>query len=272
MNALQEKELELLRLFIEVCEELGLTYYLVCGSALGAVKYGGFIPWDDDVDVALPRKDYEVFLGKASEMLPEWVFLQNHRTDRFYPGLGSKLRNSNTTFIEKSAMKIPMHHGIFIDVFPLDGYPSDPEEAKALERVKRREYRKRYVRLVPFLHRDMGLTFNSLLNRLLGAFSDTSVACRKTEIIISAYPTDGCEIWCNHANSMSKKEYAPASWYGGGAVFEFEGLKVKIPSEWHSYLSQKYGDYTQDLPEDEKVPSHGFVVDTERSYLEYLQF
>lgn len=124
--------------------------------------------------------------------------------------------------------------------------------------------------MIPFLHRDMGLTLNSLLYRLLGMFADTSEACRKTEEAISAYPAEGCEVWCNHANSMSKKEYAPASWYGAGADVEFEGLKVKIPSEWDLYLSLKYGDYARDLPESEKVPSHGFIVDTERPYLEYL--
>lgn len=74
MTELQETELELLKQFLLVCEQFKLTYYLVCGSALGAVKYGGFIPWDDDIDVALPRKDYEVFCREAPKMLPEWCF------------------------------------------------------------------------------------------------------------------------------------------------------------------------------------------------------
>jgi lipopolysaccharide cholinephosphotransferase len=61
VNALQKAEFEILCEFVRICDELKLTYFLVCGTALGAVKYGGFIPWDDDVDVALPRKDYEIF-------------------------------------------------------------------------------------------------------------------------------------------------------------------------------------------------------------------
>ena len=65
MTELQEIEFGLLQQFLSVCEQLNLTYYLVCGSALGAVKYGGFIPWDDDIDVALPRKDYEIFCREA---------------------------------------------------------------------------------------------------------------------------------------------------------------------------------------------------------------
>ena len=120
MTPLQQKELELLTLFIQICSQLELRYYLVCGTALGAVKYGGFIPWDDDVDVSMPREDYEVFLQKAPALLPEHVFLQNYRTDPAFPQIFSKLRNSNTTYIEKSAGKLPINHGIYIDIFPLD--------------------------------------------------------------------------------------------------------------------------------------------------------
>ena len=76
MNELQQKEFELLKCFIEICEKLGLTYYLVCGSALGAVKYKGFIPWDDDVDVALPREDYEIFCSKAGNCCPKAFFFK----------------------------------------------------------------------------------------------------------------------------------------------------------------------------------------------------
>ena len=75
MNELQQREFEMLKLFVGICEKLDLKYYLVCGSALGAAKYQGFIPWDDDIDVAMPRNDYETFLQKAQDMLPEWCFL-----------------------------------------------------------------------------------------------------------------------------------------------------------------------------------------------------
>ena len=82
MTKLQAKELEILIQFLRICEQCGLTYFLVCGSALGAVKYGGFIPWDDDIDVAMPRKDYEEFCKKAPSLLPDWCFLQNYHTDK----------------------------------------------------------------------------------------------------------------------------------------------------------------------------------------------
>ena len=74
MTDLQKVEFEILKAFVGLCEELGLRYYLVCGTALGAVKYQGFIPWDDDVDVALPRSDYEVFCEKSTGSFTRVLF------------------------------------------------------------------------------------------------------------------------------------------------------------------------------------------------------
>ena len=136
MTNLQKIEFGILKEFIRICEILNLKYYIVCGSALGAVKYGGFIPWDDDIDVALPREDYEVFLCEAPKYLPEHLFLQTYKTDPKIPVIYAKLRNSNTTYIENSCKSIDMNHGIYIDIFPLDGYPVALKEQKKLERAK----------------------------------------------------------------------------------------------------------------------------------------
>lgn len=137
MNELQQAEFALLKAFDQVCAKLGLKYFLVCGSALGAAKYRGFIPWDDDIDVALYREDYEIFCAHAAALLPEHLFVQNYRTDPAFPAIYSKLRDSNTTYIEKSARHLPIHHGIFIDVFPLDGYPDGRLARRRLEFFKR---------------------------------------------------------------------------------------------------------------------------------------
>ena len=154
MTELQETELELLKQFLLVCEQFKLTYYLVCGSALGAVKYGGFIPWDDDIDVALPRKDYEVFCREAPKMLPEWCFLQNYHSEPEYYLLGSKLRDSRTTYIEIMTERLNINHGVFIDIFPLDGKWNNEKEHQTFRRKRAsfeaaRRVRLNYNRLSP---------------------------------------------------------------------------------------------------------------------------
>ena len=130
MTELQKIELDILKSVIDICDELNLKYYLVCGSALGAVKYNGFIPWDDDIDIGLPREDYEIFIQKAQAMLPEYYFLQNYNTDKNFPLFMTKIRDSRTTFVEMQFQNIDMHHGVYIDVFPLDGYPNKRKAIK----------------------------------------------------------------------------------------------------------------------------------------------
>ena len=133
MNPIQEKVFQLLKLFIEICNKLQLKYFLVCGSALGAVKYKGFIPWDDDVDVALFREDYEFFCKEAPKLLPKQFFLQNYHSDPAFPAIYSKLRGSTTTCIEESVENLHINHGISLDIFPLDGYPINKNEQRRLE-------------------------------------------------------------------------------------------------------------------------------------------
>ena len=119
---LKKIEIELLLSFIEITKKYNLKYFLLGGTCLGAVRHNGFIPWDDDIDVGLPREDYEVFLKVAQAELPENVFLQNGNTDPEYTLNFAKLRNSDTTFMEQSFKNYKINHGVYIDVFPLDGY------------------------------------------------------------------------------------------------------------------------------------------------------
>ena len=137
MNDLQKTQLEMLRQLDAVCRKLKIPYFLVCGSALGAVKYGGFIPWDDDLDVALYRDDYQKLLEAAPELLPEGLFLQNFRTDPQFPQIYSKLRRNGTTFEEPAVRHLAMHQGVFLDIFPLDGYPEGRLAQRKLEFTKR---------------------------------------------------------------------------------------------------------------------------------------
>lgn len=272
MTELQKTEFELLKKFVEICNKHNLTYYLVCGSALGAAKYQGFIPWDDDIDVALPRDDYEVFLEKAPEVLPEHVFLQNYRTEKYYYALGSKLRDSGTTYIEKGIEHIPMNHGVFIDVFPLDGYPADAREVSLFEKKKRYYYRRRYVRLIPIIHRDIGLTLCSILHSLFGMYSGTGKYVKENEDLNRKYSTEKSELWCNYANSRSKKEYSPKWHYGNGTMMKFEDLDVRVPENYDAYLTQKYGDWRADLPEEQKRGHHYYAVcDLKRPYTYYVE-
>ncbi len=270
MTELQRVEFEMLKEFVRICDELHLTYYLVCGSALGAAKYGGFIPWDDDIDVALPRADYEIFCENAQKLLPEHLFLQNHHTDEFYCLIFSKIRNSNTTFVEKSYSTTNINHGIYIDVFPLDGYPDDFKQQECLEKEKRRYDLMRLCCL------NVALSFKSkilvLLEKLCGVHKNPSKFVNRVERYLKQYPIDESKVWCNHGNWQGKLEYAPREQYGEGTYVQFEGLSVRIPERFDEYLTQKYGDWRADPPLSEQEGHHyHYIYDTERSYKEYIK-
>lgn len=270
MNDLQQKEFEMLSLFVSICKELNLKYFLVCGTALGAVKYNGFIPWDDDVDVALPREDYEIFCQKAGQMLPKGFFLQTYKTDKNYPCIFAKIRNSNTAYFEKQIAHLPINHGVYIDVFPLDGYPKDKKLQRKLE------IKKVYYDLLVSSVRKSDCSFKvkilRKIFRLFGVHKRTAKILARFEKIISEYPTKNAEIWCNHGNWQKSLEYAPIEQYGNGTVMNFEGLEVMVPEKYDEYLTQKYGDWRADLPEEEKIGHHFYsVMDLEKSYTEYLK-
>lgn len=269
MNELQKIELEMLKEVIKICNTLNINFFLVCGSALGAVKYGGFIPWDDDLDIGMFRDDYEIFISKASELLSENYFLQNHLTDINYPHIFSKIRNSKTTYIEKSLENLEINHGVYIDIFPLDGYPTDIRVQKALEQ-KKLMYQRR-LSCVFNVPRNFKSKIGMILRRLLGYHKNTSLIIEEYSREISKYPITNSQMICNHGNWQGKLEYAPREQYGDGIIMNFEGLDVRIPEKYDEYLTQKYGDWRTDIPKEKQVGHHYYsVCDLENPYTKYF--
>jgi len=270
MNELQKTEFEILKSFISVCEDLNLTYYLVCGTALGAAKYQGFIPWDDDVDVGMPRKDYEIFCEKAQSLLPKQYFLQTYKTDKSFPCIYCKIRDCGTTYIEKSVASLDMNHGVYIDVFPLDGYPTKEKDIAYLEKQKR----KFKLMLFCAFDENNNISFKAKLlrkaGRLLGYHKRTQATLEKYEKLISRWDIAQSNLVCNHGNWQGSLEYAPKEQYGNGASLTFEGLSVNLPEKYGEYLSQKYGDWKSDLPLEQQKGHHYYtVMDLQKPYTEY---
>lgn len=269
MTRLQEIQLEMLKEFIRICDELELKYFLVCGSALGAVKYAGFIPWDDDIDVGLVREDYNVFLNEAPKHLPSHLFLQNYLSDPEYPNIFSKLRNSETTYIEKSVSHLNINHGVYIDIFPLDGYPTRESERKWLE--KRKKNYKRKLSCVFQLDRNMRGKIKCSIRRFLGYHKKTVELLSGYTEDIAKYSVEKSDVWCNHGNWQGSLEYALKEQYGEGTIMKFEGINVRVPERYDDYLTQKYGDWRAELPAEKQVGHHYYeVLDLENSYKSFF--
>lgn len=269
MTQLQETEFEILKAFDAVCRKLDLPYFLVCGSALGAVKYGGFIPWDDDIDVAMYREDYEVFLREAGNYLPDHLFLQNHHTEPAFPQIYSKLRNSATTYIEKSAQALPINHGVFLDIFPLDGYPDSRGSQRLLE-IKKRLFLS-MANSVYTVQRSPAGKLACLVWKLLRVNANPAAVAGWFERAIVKYPPGTSDVLCNHGNWQGQLDYFPAEGFGEGAWMRFEGLQVRVPARYSVYLTRKYGDYLQDPPEEDRNGHHHYTVcDCQKPYTAYI--
>ena len=261
---IQEKEIQIFKSFMHACQRLNLKYYLIGGTLLGAVRHGGFIPWDDDIDIGMPREDYEVFIAKGQDLLPENIFIQNYKTDPQFPQAFTKLRNTDTAFIESSVAHLDINHGIFIDVFPID---------KKIEnrfflpfwRIKERiiNYRISYL-------------FNRKYNVFVRAFRPltkmfyrtASSAVRAKDMLYRSGKSD--TMVANYSGYWGKKEIVPASWAEDTQKIDFEGLVAPIPREYDKWLTQLYGDYMQPPPEEKRVTHHFTnVIDTDKPYAEY---
>lgn len=119
----QNCELDILEQIDRICRKYKLEYFGIGGTALGTVRHAGFIPWDDDIDIAMPRKDYEIFLSVAENELAGGYHVQNFKEEPESPFYFTKLRKNNTRFVEYYLKDYKMHHGIFVDIFPFDNIP-----------------------------------------------------------------------------------------------------------------------------------------------------
>lgn len=123
LRRLQLVELDILTEFVRICDKYGLRYYLVGGTLLGAIRHQGFIPWDDDIDVAMMREDYDRFAQIAAQELDPRYFYQSPDTDPYYFLTYNKIRKNGTEVYEERFKDSKFHKGIFIDIFPLDFCP-----------------------------------------------------------------------------------------------------------------------------------------------------
>jgi lipopolysaccharide cholinephosphotransferase len=232
------------------------------------MKYKGFIPWDDDLDVGMPREDYEVFLEKAQDMLPGNIFLQNYKTEKNFPQIYSKLRNSNTAFIENGAKHLDINHGIFMDVFPLDGYTENGKSFNSL----RKKILSWKIACALNDQSSLKIRIRNTFFRMLGCHKRTQKYLFKKEISIRS-SWDGKQQVCNHGDRMHNKGVLPKEYYGEGRTVSFEGIDAVVPYMTEEYLSHKYGAWKAELPIEEQRSHHiAEVCDTETSYRKYIDF
>lgn len=258
-------ELEMMFEFDRICKKNGLKYFLMYGTLLGAIRHKGFIPWDDDVDVGMPREDYEKLLTLKDEFKHP-LFLQNHITDPEYCSSYTRIRNSNTTAISKMLKYQKMNHGIFLDVFPFDNTPG-------IETEDRHEP-------IDILNRENG-TFMKLKNPELDEKNrlrvqnysgrDPSDTLKEIDEIATRYNGTETEYVCSIVNTMGKFDFFKRSDVYNTILWDYEGFKFPIPTGYDAVLKEVFGDYMQMPPVEKRGIQHShYIFDPDKPYQDYL--
>lgn len=269
LKELQKIELEILLEVDRLCKKHNIRYFLVSGTLLGAVRHKGFIPWDDDVDICMPIKDYYKFCKIAKKELDHNFFLQNFETD-FTNKWPAKIRKNGTTAIEKGFEKSIFHQGIWIDVFPLIGVNNDKEWiAKA---YKKSDFSKNLLRKRQGAMKD----FKTLpYDKKLLKFIPFKLVRLVVRIIISTVfksheKFEFCTyLWGNAKISPRFK----SDIFAEDCEVEFEGHMFPAPKRWDDYLKLVYGDYmTPPPPEKRNGGCHTIsIIDLKNNYTNYIE-
>lgn len=255
IDKVQAVEIEIMEQIDQICRKHDLSYFAIGGSALGAVRHEGFIPWDDDIDIGMPRKDYEAFLKIAGEELSPDYHIQNFYTEPKTPFYFTKIRKNNTKFVEYYLKDYDIHQGIFVDIFPFDNVPEKEWVrnvhfrvcrtiyqiflAKSLttvcsSRFEQKENYKSYLR--KFAH--ILLTpipkawLFHLLDKSVQLFNDKP--CQEISHIV------------RRRLRVYLKDLYPILY------LKFHNFKMPVPNNYDAYLKAQFGNYDTLPPEDKR--------------------
>lgn len=274
MNEVQTHILGIYKVFAELCEKHGLRYHAIGGTAIGAARHKGFIPWDDDLDVSMPDVDYLRFLDIARVELPDGFEVRAYQISEFFPYVYARVIDSNTTFVSSRIINLPQaYHGVWMDVMPMSGFPSDLGERK--KHMRRLWLNVRLGQKMFFRMKDnptlKGKLFWLMSSPLQLAFPRNHFYDEYYKAI-KDYPFDECDFtgytWSQLWRGL--KLLFPREWFDGYVELPFEDTVIRCPKAYDDYLSTQFGDYMTPPPVDKQIPSHGLFVDLEHSYKDYL--
>lgn len=259
LQELKEIELNLLKKFHAFCEENGIKYFLAYGTLLGAIRYKRFIPWDDDVDVLVPREDYEKLISLFQDSERYRLYSYERNKNYFYPF--AKLCDM-TTRKEEFNINNGVELGVDIDIFPLDHWDDDLEKAK-----REAKYIKRTMFYLGLSKYKKAVASNFLKRMVKGSLiagmktlgskyfiNKIEKECRKEYQNGSRYV--GAKSWCVYG----ERGIVPAEAFAEAIEIEFEDGKFFAPVGYDTYLTCLYGDYLPEPPKEKQKTHHNFMA------------
>lgn len=259
----QKIALDILLFFKDFCKNNDIHFFLAYGTLLGAVRHKGFIPWDDDVDIMMTRKEYGKFLACLDKMThPYYKFLSMHNNDRYFAPL-AKLYDDRTLLIQNYGQDEKVDYGVYVDVYIIDKMPDDYKEAEAMYKMSTK-IRNCWGMSVKKIGSKSSTWFRYIVRVPVSLFYKTigyKHYLKKYDELASSFENEETK----HAGIIIygeglKKEYFSVNMFINPSIVIFEGSEFYAPADVNSYLTQMYGEYMQLPPEgDRKIhPSKAF--------------
>lgn len=263
LHRLQEEILSILDDFIRICEDYHLEYFGIAGTGIGAIRHHGFIPWDDDIDIAMPRKDFEKLIKIVEKKMSDRYLILNAGNDPNYPLMTTRLVKRGTVFVEEVMKDVDCPFGIFLDLYVLDNVADNPilyqlqswtawfwSKLLILRSIPRPTLQQRGLK-AGLIWTVCGLVHNGM--KILRISPEwlrdcCEAECRrynKKKTNRMAFLPDTSPYW----NVVDKRYYHPLK------QLDFEGRRMNFPGNIEEMLTRMYGDYMQ-LPPEEKRKTH----------------
>lgn len=241
-----------------LCDKHNIKYFIIAGTLLGAVRHGGFIPWDDDMDIGMLREDYEKFLKVAKTELGGDFFLQTPETDKNYGLPFAKILLNGTVLVEATAGS-DAKKGIFVDVFPFDSVP-ESDDGKENHNKKTYFYKRLLLAKLNYnvcAKNDYVKRAVYFALKVMSAFYSHDKLVKKLESEITRYNNSKTEDIVNIGGAYGyKKETIKADWVRDTVEIPFEDMTISAPVDYIKYLETFYGDYMTPPPEDKRYNRH----------------
>jgi len=251
LRRLQMTQLEILDEIVRICESNDIHYYLVGGTLLGAVRHKGFIPWDDDLDIAMPRQDYIKFCDLCRTELAADYLLHNIETDKRYWLIFGKVRKKGTAIAEEGLKRLNTEKGIYVDIFPFDEAPEEKlcVRTRIVKTLANAICYKRGV-VLPYTKKQ------KLVGVLLKPFS-IAFLTRLQMKLMQHNANKGYPYYINYGSGYDPvKQTIPKDKYEPYKLAEFEGKQYRIPNDADYVLRRIYNDYMQLPPVEKRVLRH----------------
>lgn len=271
INAIQQKSLEILLYFKGFCESHNLQFFLCGGCCIGTIRHQGFIPWDDDIDVFMPREDYEklAILWDQYGDKHRYSYCRTNKEENYH-NIGASIRDNHTTFINQHSQNEDINHGLMLDIIPLDGYPKSK-----ISRMRQVFFAMLYSLFnAQRLPDNQGKAIRLISMIMLGIIASKKIRYiiwRFAEQQMTKYKFSECEYITELASGFRymHNKY-PKELFSQTIFKKFDRYLLPIPIGYDTYLKMAFGDYMTLPPKKQQVAKHNTIyINLNESYIKF---